>query len=213
MPTGAECCSWGAALRWFMPASIRAIGSTGWSPGRWLHCSQAAPFCVSALSSTKCWCGARGPMSMCCSRATSGSPSSLVPNFLTTVTLLRPEQIGLLMLTYGAVPMIVTVPLTIFLLRHIDPRWILIFGLSAFAVANLLGTELTHDWARVDFVPIAILQSIGQAFTLFPAILLVVSNSDFSRATAFAAYIQITRLGGAEIGVSFMGTWLRIREQ
>jgi MFS transporter, DHA2 family, multidrug resistance protein len=144
---------------------------------------------------------------------TSLSNSSLVPNFLTTVTLLRPEQIGLLMLTYGAVPMIVTVPLTIFLLRHIDPRWILIFGLSAFAVANLLGTQLTHDWARVDFIPIVILQSIGQAFTLFPAILLVVSNSDSSRATAFAAYIQIMRLGGAEIGVSLMATWLRIREQ
>jgi DHA2 family multidrug resistance protein len=144
---------------------------------------------------------------------TSLSNSSLVPNFLTTVTLLRPEQTGLLMLTYGAVPMIVTVPLSVFLLRHIDPRWILIVGLSAFAVANLLGTQLTHDWARVDFIPIVILQSIGQAFTLFSAILLVLSNSDFSRATAFAAYIQITRLGGAEIGVSLMATWLRIREQ
>jgi MFS transporter, DHA2 family, multidrug resistance protein len=144
---------------------------------------------------------------------TSLSNSSLVPNFLTTVTLLRPEQTGLLMLTYGAVPMIVTVPLSIFLLRHIDPRWILIGGLSAFAAANLMGTQLTHDWARVDFIPIVILQSIGQAFTLFPAVLLVVSNSNFSRATAFAAYIQITRLGGAEIGVSLMATWLRIREQ
>lgn len=144
---------------------------------------------------------------------TSLSNSSLVPNFLATVTLLRPEQTGLLMLTYGAVPMIVTVPFSILLLRHIDPRWILIVGLSAFAVANLLGTQLSHDWARVDFIPIVILQSIGQAFTLFPAILLVVSNSDFSRATAFAAYIQIMRLGGAEIGVSLMATWLRIREQ
>jgi DHA2 family multidrug resistance protein len=40
-----------------------------------------------------------------------------------------------------------------------------------------------------------------------------VANSDPSRATAFAAYIQIVRLGGAEIGVALMGTWLRVREQ
>jgi DHA2 family multidrug resistance protein len=40
-----------------------------------------------------------------------------------------------------------------------------------------------------------------------------VSNSDPTRATAFAAYIQIMRLGGAEIGVALMGTWLRVREQ
>ena len=31
--------------------------------------------------------------------------------------------------------------------------------------------------------------------------------------TAFAAYIQIMRLGGAEIGIALMGTWLRVREQ
>jgi len=57
------------------------------------------------------------------------------------------------------------------------------------------------------------LQSIGQAFTLLPIIILALSNADTSRATAFAAYIQIMRLGGAEIGVALMGTWLRVREQ
>jgi MFS transporter, DHA2 family, multidrug resistance protein len=141
------------------------------------------------------------------------SNSSLVPNFLATVTLLRPEQSGHLLLIYGALPMFVMVPVSIFLLRHVDPRVVLTIGLSAFAVANLLGTQLTHDWALDDFTIIVILQSIGQAFTLFPLIIILLSNADPSRATAFAAYIQITRLGGAEIGVALMGTWLRVREQ
>jgi MFS transporter, DHA2 family, multidrug resistance protein len=144
---------------------------------------------------------------------TSLSNSSLVPNFLGTVTLLRPEQTGELLVTYGVLPMIVTVPLSIFLLRHFDPRGVLIIGLSAFATASLLGTQLTHDWARGDFVTIALLQSVGQAFTLFPIIILALSNSDFTRATAFATYIQIARLGGAEIGIALMATWLRVREQ
>ena len=43
--------------------------------------------------------------------------------------------------------------------------------------------------------------------------MIALSNSDPTRATAFAAYIQIMRLGGAEIGVALMGTWLREREQ
>jgi DHA2 family multidrug resistance protein len=90
---------------------------------------------------------------------------------------------------------------------------VLIIGLSAFAAASLLGTELTHDWAPGDFTTIAFLQSIGQAFTLLPVILIAVANSDLTRATAFAAYIQLMRLGGAEIGVALMGTWLRVREQ
>jgi DHA2 family multidrug resistance protein len=144
---------------------------------------------------------------------TSLSNSSLVPNFLGTVGLLRPEQTGTLLLAYGALPMFVLVPLSIFLLRHVDPRGVLVAGLSAFAIANLLGTQLTNDWRLGDFTTIVILQSIGQAFCLLPIIIIALSNADFTRATAFAAYIQLMRLGGAEIGVALMGTWLRVREQ
>jgi MFS transporter, DHA2 family, multidrug resistance protein len=144
---------------------------------------------------------------------TSLSNSSLVPNFLAVVGQLRPEQTGVLLVTYGALPMFVMVPVSIFLLRHFDPRGVLIVGLSAFAAASLLGTQLTHDWALGDFITIAILQSIGQAFTLLPIIIITLSNADFTRATALAAYIQIMRLGGAEIGIALMATWLRVREQ
>ncbi len=144
---------------------------------------------------------------------TSLSNSSLVPNFLSVVGLLRPEQSGVLLLTYGALPMFVLVPISIVLLRHFDARTVVVLGFSAFATANLWGTQLTHDWARGDFIGIVMLQSIGQAFTLLPIIVLALSNSDPSRATSFAAYIQIMRLGGAEIGVALMGTWLRVREQ
>jgi MFS transporter, DHA2 family, multidrug resistance protein len=141
------------------------------------------------------------------------SNSSLVPNFLATVAQLRPEQTGVLLVLYGALPMVVLVPVSVFLLRHVDPRVVLIIGLSAFAAANLFGTQLTHDWALGDFVMIVVLQAIGQAFTLLPIIIILLANADVTRATAFAAYIQVMRLGGAEIGVALMGTWLRVREQ
>ncbi|ODM74300.1 MFS transporter [Bradyrhizobium elkanii] len=144
---------------------------------------------------------------------TSLSNSSLVPNFLGTVGALRPEQSGVLLFTYGALPMFVLVPISILLLRHLDPRIVVVLGFSAFAAANLWGTQLSHVWAREDFVGIVLLTSIGQAFTLLPIIIMALSNSDPSRATAFTAYIQIMRLGGAEIGVALMGTWLRVREQ
>jgi DHA2 family multidrug resistance protein len=144
---------------------------------------------------------------------TSLSNSSLVPNFLGTVGLLRPEQSGLLLLTYGALPMFVLVPLSIWLLRHFDTRTAVVVGFACFAAANLWGTQLTHDWAREDFIGIVLLQSIGQSLSLLPLIITLLSNSDPSRATSFAAYIQIMRLGGAEIGVALMGTWLRVREQ
>ena len=144
---------------------------------------------------------------------TSLCNSSLVPNFLSVVGQLRPEQTGALLFTWGALPMFVLVPISIYLLRHFDARAVVVLGLSAFAAANLWGTQLSHDWAREDFAGIMLLTSIGQAFSLLPIIILALSNSDPARATSFAAYIQIMRLGGAEIGVALMGTWLRVREQ
>jgi DHA2 family multidrug resistance protein len=144
---------------------------------------------------------------------TSLSNSSLAPNFLTAVAQLRPEQTGWLFLIYAALLMLAWVPLSIFLMRRIDAKIVLITGLSAFAVAGLLGTQVTHDWSLGDFMPMVLLQSLGQSFTLLPIIVLVLSNADPTRATAFAAYIQVVRLGGSEIGISLMATWLRVREQ
>jgi MFS transporter, DHA2 family, multidrug resistance protein len=144
---------------------------------------------------------------------TSISNTSLAPNFLTTVAQLRPEQSGPLFFFYAVLPMALLVPLSIYLIRHHDVRLVLVAGLASFAVAGLLGTQLTHDWSLNDFVPMVFLQSVGQSFTLLSLIIIVLSNSDPTRATAFSAYIQVMRLGGAEIGVALMGTWLRIREQ
>jgi MFS transporter, DHA2 family, multidrug resistance protein len=144
---------------------------------------------------------------------TSLSNSSLAPNFLIGVALLRPEQTGPFFLTYVILPMVVLLPLSIFLMRRFDARVVLMIGLTAFAVAGLLGTQLSHEWSLVDFVPMALLQSVGQTFTLTPLIVLLLSNADPSRSTAFAAYIQVVRLGGAETGISLMATWIRVREQ
>jgi DHA2 family multidrug resistance protein len=144
---------------------------------------------------------------------TSLSNSSLAPNFLVTVVQLRPEQTGWLFLIYGVLPMLAWVPLSVFLMRRMDAKTVLVIGLAAFAAAGLLGTHVTNDWSLGDFVPMVLLQSLGQAFTLLPLIVMALSNADPTRATAFAAYIQVVRLGGAETGIALMATWLRVREQ
>ena len=119
----------------------------------------------------------------------------------------------MLLLTYGALPMFVLVPLSIWLLRHFDTRRWWSWDLPALPPPISGARSSAMIWAREDFVGIVLLQAIGQSLTLLPLIITLLSNSDPSRATSFAAYIQIMRLGGAEIGVALMGTWLRVREQ
>jgi MFS transporter, DHA2 family, multidrug resistance protein len=144
---------------------------------------------------------------------TSLSNSSLAPGFLTNVAQLRLDQSGGLFLACATLPMLLLVPLSIYLVEKHDVRITLIIGISAFAAAGLLGTRLTHQWSLGDFMPMVILQSIGQCFALLAVVMFTLANSNPARSTAFAAYIQVFRLCGAEFGVSLMATWLRTREQ
>ncbi|WP_398475430.1 MFS transporter [Tardiphaga sp.] len=141
------------------------------------------------------------------------SNAALVPNFLLGIAGLRAEQIGPLFLFAAALPMLIMLPLSVIVVRIIDARYVLMIGLLAFFAAGLLGTRLTHEWAAVNFIPLLLLQAVGQTFSLLPIILITLANSNPQHATAFAAYIQVVRLGGAEIGVALMATWLRVREQ
>lgn len=144
---------------------------------------------------------------------TSLSNTTLAPGFLTNVAQLRLEQSGPVFLLYATLPMLIFLPLSVYLVETHDVRIVLIIGLAAFAAAALLGTRLTHEWSLGDFIPIALLQSLGQCFALLAAIMFTLANTNPARSTSFAAYIQVMRLCGAEFGVSLMATWLRIHEQ
>jgi DHA2 family multidrug resistance protein len=144
---------------------------------------------------------------------TNLSNSSLVPNFLIQIVQLRPEQIGGTLLICTVAPLLVLVPLSIQLVRSTDARVIAIIGISSFSLAALLGTRITHEWVPEDFVGILLLQAVGQAFTLFPLIVIVLANSNPMRAVALSAYIQVVRLGSAEGATAVISTWLRKREQ
>lgn len=144
---------------------------------------------------------------------TSISNTALVPNFLTTIALLRPEQTGQLLLLYCALPLAGLTLMAVYMLRRVDARIVMIVGFGAFSLASIQGTGITPDWRLEDFMPIVLLQAVGYAFTFLPIIMVALANSNPARATAFSAYIQVLRLGGAQIGLSLMTTWLRVREQ
>jgi DHA2 family multidrug resistance protein len=148
-----------------------------------------------------------------CFSVTSVSNASLVPNFLVTIAQLRPEQTGWLLMMWAAVPIVLALPLSIIAVERFDARAVLVVGLSSFALAALLGTQATHVWSIENFIPIVFLQAIGYSFTLLPIIIISLSNSNPARATTFAAYIQVFRLGGSEIALAAVTTWLRVREQ
>ncbi len=144
---------------------------------------------------------------------TSLSNSALVPNFLVVVRQLRPEQIGEMLFLYGTLPALAILPALVYLLRRVDARIALAFGLAGFGLAGWIGAQITHDWSPDDFAPLVFLQSAAHASTFLGLVVFMITNVNLARVTAFSAYIQVFRLDGGEVATSLMATWLREREQ
>lgn len=148
-----------------------------------------------------------------CFDVASIANSALIPGFLSSVAGLRPEEIGGPLFLGTVAPLFVLMPLAVLSIRRFDARYALLTGFAAFALAGHMGTGVTHVWSPVTFLPMMLVQSVGQAFTFLAAVIYILSNSDPKQATATAAYVQVLRLGGAETTLTLMTTFVRHREQ
>lgn len=141
------------------------------------------------------------------------SNTLLIPNYLTTVASLRPEQIGNTLVLWCCIPLLIMTPIAVWALHRIDGRCVLLIGLVCFASAALLGTGLTGEWSGENFRTMCVLQGAGHILSFLPIIVLTISNGSPRNATALAAYIQVIRLLGTETAQALMTTFLRKREQ
>ncbi len=82
--------------------------------------------------------------------ATSLSNSQLVTGFLTTVVGLRPEQIGWTIFLTSGLPLLVTTPLAVLLVLRFDARVTIMIGFLAFAIAAIMGTDLSAIWGPLE---------------------------------------------------------------
>ncbi|ACM28787.1 MULTISPECIES: MFS transporter [Rhizobium] len=141
------------------------------------------------------------------------SNAALIPNFLSTVALLRPQQTGDMLIVWACIPLLIMTPICVWALNRIDGRIVLLIGLTCFALSGWLGTRVTADWTADNFRLLAVLQGCGHILTFLPIIVLAVANSNPAKSTSFAAYIQVIRLLGTEMALTLMTTFLRKQEQ
>lgn len=140
------------------------------------------------------------------------STAYIIPTYLQTVQNFRELQVGDVLLWIALPQLLIVYPLGA-LLRRVDGRWVLGFGSAAIAVACLMGSALTSQWATTDFLPSQIVQAIGQSFALTGLIVLIVRSTNPSDVLTIGCLLQISRLFGGEIGTAFMQTFVRVREQ
>jgi DHA2 family multidrug resistance protein len=106
------------------------------------------------------------------------------------------------------------------LMRRVDPRLILTAGFSLVAIACVLNSRVTSVWAGPNFGMSQAVMAVGLALafnSMVGAIILeLLHTGAMSRPVdvlTFAGFFQVTRLFGGEMGATFMGHFIPIREQ
>jgi DHA2 family multidrug resistance protein len=140
------------------------------------------------------------------------STAYIIPTYLQTVQNYRELQVGAVLLWIALPQFLIVLPLGA-VLRRTDGRWVLAIGSVLICIACFMGSDLTSQWATVDFLPSQILQAIGQSFALTALVVLIVRSISMPDALTIGCLLQISRLFGGEIGTAFMQTFVRVREQ
>jgi MFS transporter, DHA2 family, multidrug resistance protein len=142
-----------------------------------------------------------------------------IPSFLGSVRGFLPLQEAPV-LAWVALPQFVLGIAAMALMRRIDPRLILTVGFSLVGVACLLDARVTSVWAGPDFGIAQAVMAIGLALafnSMVGAIVLELLDTGALKrpvdVLTFAGFFQVTRLFGGEMGSTFMGHFIAVREQ
>jgi DHA2 family multidrug resistance protein len=143
----------------------------------------------------------------------------LIPAFLGAIQGYRPLETGRV-LAWGVVPQLFVGILAAWLMRSIDNRLILAAGFATVAVACLINTQLTSEWAGENFFTSQLVIGIGLSVTFVAMVGSIVQQAANSGAISrpidaltYSALIHSIRLFGGELGTAFMQRFITVREQ
>jgi len=143
----------------------------------------------------------------------------LIPAFLGAIQGYRPLETGRV-LAWSVVPQLFVGILAAWLMRRIDNRLIVAVGFATVAVACLINTQLTSEWAGENFFTSQLVIGIGLSVTFVAMVGSIVQQAANSgaittpiNALTYAAFIHSIRLFGGELGSAFMQRFITVREQ
>src|SRR6202789_2036068 len=142
-----------------------------------------------------------------------------IPSFLGSVRGFLPLQEAPI-LAWVALPQFVLGIAAMTLMRRIDPRLILTAGLGLVGVSCLINVRVTSVWAGPNFGISQAIMAVGLALafnSMVGSIILEVLDTGALKrpvdVLTFAGFFQVTRLFGGEMGSTFMGHFIAIREE
>ncbi|MEB0080273.1 DHA2 family efflux MFS transporter permease subunit [Pseudomonas sp. CCI3.2] len=134
----------------------------------------------------------------------------LTPLFLGRVRGYSALDIGLAVFSTG-VFQIMAIPLYGFLANRVDLRWIMMFGLSLFALSMWDFSPITHDWGGRELILPQALRGMAQQLAVPPAVTLTLGGLAMSRLKQASGLFNLMRNLGGAIGIAACATILNDR--
>lgn len=134
----------------------------------------------------------------------------LTPLFLARVRGYSALQIGEAVFSTG-VFQILTVPLYSWLAKRYDLRWILMAGLSLFALSMWEFAPITHDWGGTQLLFPQALRGMAQQLSVAPTVTLSLGSLPPARLKLASGLFNLMRNLGGAIGIALCATVLNSR--
>ncbi len=136
----------------------------------------------------------------------------VIPAYLTLVHGYSAWQIGQVLIWSG-LPQLLITPLIPLLMKRIDARAMLVWGLAAFSASCFMNAFMSHDYAGPQLVAAMLVRAIGQPFIMVPMSSLSTAGMEAENAGSASALFNMMRNLGGSFGIAGLSTLLTQREQ
>jgi DHA2 family multidrug resistance protein len=134
----------------------------------------------------------------------------LTPLFLARVRGFSALEIGEAVFTTGLFQ-VCAIPFYSMVARHIDLRWLMMFGMACFAISMWNFTPITHDWGWRELLLPQAFRGFSQQFAVAPTVSLTLGGLAPERLKLASGLFNLMRNLGGAIGIAVCGTILNDR--
>jgi DHA2 family multidrug resistance protein len=135
----------------------------------------------------------------------------LLPVYLAQIRGYDALQIGEVVMWLG-LPQLFIFPVVPLIMRRVDARLMVGFGLLLFAVSCYMNAFLTPDWGVQEFRWSQLVRAVGQPFIMVPLSSLSAGALPQSEQAGGSAIFNIMRNLGGSVGIAMLSTFLTNRE-
>jgi DHA2 family multidrug resistance protein len=135
------------------------------------------------------------------------SSTYLVPIFLGRVQGYNASEIGTTVFISG-IAQLIGVPLAAILSQRVDPRIVITFGLSLFAVGLWMFSFMTPEWGFAALFWPQVVRSFAIMLCIVPSVGLALGNFEGPELRYASGLFNLMRNLGGAIGIALVNTWL-----